>query len=110
MTQLPSLMTETPEESYSGFVISTSHISLEDSQRLNELGEKSDYVMQREHGWVLIIPGDHSLVSNIYGEDFGVTVQSLVTWALCRGVRYLELDSDGQVLPFLTEYNWEVQE
>jgi hypothetical protein len=93
-------------ESYAGAVISTCHVDDTDAELLKQIASKSEYVFNRENGWLLIIPTDHSITTTIYSEDLGPTVYGLAVWAMCRGIRYLELDADGPVLPFLTQYDW----
>lgn len=106
MSNVHALISDPLPEQYPGAVISTSHISFEDSQKLTEAARHSNNILAREHGFVLIVPGCHELVEKVFDESKGRTVYAIVMWALCRGIRYVELDGDGPILDGFSRYEW----
>ena len=102
----------TSDDSYKCLGISTSHITEDDSTRLEELCEDCDQIVERKFGFIIKFleeaedasSENYDHFNNVWG--FPEVVVSLITVAYRAGYRAIEFDADAKVYSNLPTYDW----
>ncbi|MCO4319973.1 hypothetical protein [Aliidiomarina quisquiliarum] len=93
-----------PKEHNAGVALSTAHISNEDAADLPYFATAPSHFFSREYGYFFIVPEDNALFIDLFSGKVGESVYALLQWARSQGFRYVELDQDAPIEPFLINY------
>ena len=90
-------------------VLSTGHITLEDSHRLDLEDRANVIVYAYEYGWYIWVGSNETFTDQLLGaraEGFSAAFCNLLTLAHSRGCCYLKLDCDGPLREDLPHFDW----
>ena len=99
-------------ETYTTLVVSTGHMSLEDSKKLDVLGKdkatgspECPLVELYEYGYRVYTGGEDSPDQYVFPE-YTQAFNDIVRYARRKGHRWVEFDSDGPVYDALPLFDW----
>jgi len=90
-------------------VLSTGHVTLEDSHRLDLKDRANVIVHDYEHGWYIWVGSDEPFSDQLLrarAEGYSAAFCNLMTLAHSLGCSYLKLDCDGPLREDLPKFDW----
>lgn len=93
---------------YSVVAISTEHITEDDSEKLANMSQNNNMIMNRDTGFFIKLYQDEvdfdGLTLSLEGHSD--SVKNIIRWAHNKGFQMIELDCDGMKIDELPTYDW----
>ena len=94
-------------ESYRVVVLSTGHLTKQDSDGLSQASKRSDMIFERDTGFFIKLYTDQpDLNFDLYDSGISDHLKNIVCWALEEGFNMIEFDSDGDCLDMFPLRDW----
>ena len=91
-------------QTYEVWAVSTSHIPQEDTNKLSD--SRVACVEYPEGWWICVPPGPDDQLWEALREQLSPAFINLLALADDLDIRWINLDADGAIYPWLPRYNW----